>query len=160
MLRSTFLLMIWLLLCYGAAAVGGLLSANGVSSWYPSLIKPSFNPPNWVFGPVWTLLYGMMAVAAWLVTRHAAQGGEGTRRAIALFLVQLVLNALWSGLFFGARQPGWAFVEIIALWLAIAATIAAFLPIDRWAAGLMAPYLAWVTFASVLNGSLWWLNRT
>jgi tryptophan-rich sensory protein len=109
-----------------------------------------------VFGPVWTTLYAMMAVSAWLVWR---QGGfAAQRRALTFFLVQLALNALWSPLFFGLEQPGMAFVCIIALWLAIAATIAVFRRVQRIAAWLLVPYIAWVSFAAVLNGVLWRLN--
>lgn len=142
-------------------AVGGLsgaVTADGVSSWYPTLVKPSFNPPAWVFGPVWTLLYVTMGVAAFLVWRRGL-AVDGVRLALAIFLVQLLLNGLWSILFFGLRSPGWALVEIAALWIAIVGTIWSFWRVDPVAGALLLPYWAWVTFAAVLNGSLWWLNR-
>lgn len=143
----------WLLLCFSAAAFGAQFMPG---AWYASLRKPDWNPPGWVFGPVWTTLYTMMAVAAWRVWRR---DGVGRRPALAWFLGQLLLNALWSWLFFGLRNPGLALAEIIALWVAIAGTIGHFRRLDRVAAGLLVPYLAWVSFAAVLNGTLWWLNR-
>lgn len=143
----------WLLLCFAAAA-GGAWFMPG--EWYAALRKPAWNPPGWLFGPVWTALYTMMAVAAWLVWRQG--GWAKQRRPLLIFLAQLALNALWTPLFFGLHQPGVAFAEIILLWLAIAWTIAAFWREHRLAAGLLAPYLAWVSFAAVLNGTLWRLN--
>lgn len=124
--------------------------------WYASLRKPAWNPPGWIFGPVWTALYTMMAVAAWMVWRHG--GFTAQRRPLALFLLQLALNAAWTPLFFGWHRPGLAFAEIVLLWLAIAATLVAFRPVSRAAAWLLAPYLAWVSFATVLNLTLWRLN--
>jgi tryptophan-rich sensory protein len=124
--------------------------------WYADLNKPAWNPPGWIFGPVWTALYAMMAVAAWLVWQ---QGGFVVqRRPLGMFLAQLALNALWTPLFFGLRHPGLAFAEIILLWLAILATLLAFRPVSRTAAWLLVPYLAWVSFAAVLNGTIWRLN--
>jgi len=143
----------WLLICFAAATMGGLFMPG---EWYASLKKPSWNPPGWVFGPVWTALYTMMAVAAWLVWRHG--GWAAQRRPLGLFLAQLVLNAAWTPLFFGLHWPGVAFFEIVLLWLAIAATIAAFRPVSRAAMGLLMPYLAWVSFAAALNFTLWRLN--
>jgi len=143
----------WLLLCFSAALVGGLFMPG---EWYAQLRKPSWNPPNWIFGPVWTALYALMAVAGWQVWRLAR--GEARTLALALFLGQLVLNAAWSPLFFGLRAPGLAFAEIIMLWIAILGTIRAFWPLHRLAAALLFPYLAWVTFAGFLNFTLWRLN--
>lgn len=143
----------WLVLCFGAASLGALFMPG---EWYASLKKPSWNPPGWIFGPVWTVLYAMMAVAAWLVWRRG--GFAAQRRALTLFLVQLALNAAWSPLFFGLHWPGVAFAEIVLLWLAIVATVAAFRPVSRVATFLLMPYLLWVTFASVLNFTLWRLN--
>ena len=120
------------------------------------LKKPSWNPPGWIFGPVWTALYTIMAVAAWLVRR---QGGWGKqRKPVLIFLVQLALNALWTPLFFGLHPPGVVFTEIVLLWLAIAATLAAFRRVSLIGAGLLVPYLAWVSFAAVLEFTLWRLN--
>lgn len=143
----------WGLLCFAAASVGGIF---GPGEWYASLRKPAWNPPGWVFGPVWFALYSMMAVAAWRVWREGGwrrQGGP-----LGWFLVQLALNAAWSPLFFGLRRPGVAFLEIVLLWVAIAVTLVRFRPVSRAAALLLAPYLAWVSFAAVLNFALWRLN--
>ncbi len=143
----------WLLLCFSAATLGGLFMPG---EWYASLKKPSWNPPGWIFGPVWTALYTMMGVAAWLVWRRG--GFAAQRWPLGLFLAQLALNAAWTPLFFGLHWLGAAFAEILLLWLAIASTIAAFWGVHRAAAGLLVPYLAWVSFAAVLNGTLWRLN--
>ena len=143
----------WLVLCYSAASLGAVLMPG---EWYASLKKPSWNPPGWIFGPVWSALYSMMAVSAWLVWKRG--GFVAQRRPLALFLAQIVLNATWTPLFFGLHRPGIAFVEIVLLWLAIAATFAAFRPVSRVAAWLLAPYLVWVSFATMLNFALWRLN--
>jgi len=144
----------WLLLCFASASLGAFFMPG---EWYAALRKPAWNPPGWVFGPVWSVLYAMMAISAWLVWR---QGGWGEqRKPLLIFLAQLALNAGWTPLFFGLQRPGIAFAEIIVLWLAIVCTIAAFWRVHRTAAWLLVPYLAWVSFAAVLNGSLWWLNR-
>ena len=151
--KTIFGLFGWLLLCFAASAMGALFMPG---EWYAALNKPAWNPPGWIFGPVWTVLYAMMAVAAWLVWQRG--GFAAQRRPLGLFLAQLALNALWTPLFFGLRQPGLAFAEIILLWLAILATLLAFRPVSRAAAWLLVPYLAWVSFAAVLNGTLWRLN--
>src|SRR5581483_10582213 len=135
-----------LAVCFGTAAVGGALTASGVRDWYPALNKPSWTPPDWVFGPVWTALYLMMALAAWPVWRRA--GWPRSRAALVLFAVQLVLNAAWSGLFFALRRPGAAFAEVILLWAAIFATLVAFGRVSAAATGLLVPYLLWVTYAT------------
>jgi len=139
-------------------ALSGFATARGVSIWYPTLVKPSFNPPAWVFGPVWTVLYVMMGVAAFLIWKTGLET-DGVKLALTLFAVQLALNGLWSILFFGMRSPGLALVEIVLLWLAIVGTIWSFWRVEPLAGALLLPYWAWVSFASVLNGSLWWLNR-
>jgi tryptophan-rich sensory protein len=144
-----------LAIVFAAAAVGGLFTGTSVSTWYRTLAKPSFTPPDWVFGPVWSTLYAMMGVAAWLVWR---QSRPGVRLALALFAVQLALNVAWSALFFGLRLPGAAFAEVLVLWLAIAATLLAFLRISSVAALLLVPYLAWVSYAAALTFSIWRLN--
>lgn len=155
-MKSALALLTSFVVCFTVAGLGGWLTAGGLREWYPSLVKPSWNPPNWIFGPVWSTLYAMMAVAAWLVWRRRDRSGSNL--ALGLFAVQLVLNFAWSGIFFGMRQPGWAFAEILVMWIAIVATIASFWPIDRRAAALMVPYLAWVSFASFLNFTIWRLN--
>jgi tryptophan-rich sensory protein len=138
--------------------LSGFATSSGVETWFPTLVKPAFNPPSWVFGPVWTVLYVLMGVAAFLVWKKGTET-EGVRAALTLFAVQLALNGLWSILFFGMQSPGLAFMEIIVLWLAIAATIGTFWRVTQPAAWLLLPYLAWVSFAAVLNGSIWMLNR-
>src|SRR4051812_49596581 len=138
-----------------AAGVGGAGTAAGVRTWYPSLDRPSWRPPDEVFGPVWTVLYAGNAVSAWLVWRANPQG---SRPALVLYGAQLALNAAWPLLFFGLRRPGLALVEIALLWVAIVATVAAFARRHRVAALLLLPYLAWVTFALALNGQLWRRN--
>lgn len=135
----------------------GLATAQATREWYPTLVKPSFTPPAWVFGPVWTLLYIMMGVAAFLVWKKGLDQ-SGVKTALLLFLIQMGLNGAWSLLFFGMRAPGIAFVEILVLWCAIAATIVVFFGQSKWAGGLLVPYWAWVSFAAVLNYGFWRLN--
>jgi benzodiazapine receptor len=142
--------------CFGSAALGSLLTQPSLGNWYAQLGKPAWTPPNWVFGPVWSALYLSMALAAWLIWRNA--GISGARLPLTLFGFQLGLNVLWSAVFFGMRLPGIACLEIVALWLAITATTAVFWRRNRTAAMLMVPYLAWVTFAGVLNAAIWSLN--
>jgi tryptophan-rich sensory protein len=145
-----------LLLCTLVAGVGGVVTAGAVRTWYPRLRKPGWNPPSSLFGPVWSLLYLMMAVAAWLVWR--ARDLADVTIALGLFGLQLALNLLWSVLFFGLRRPAWALGEIVLLWLSIVATTAAFWNRDPIAGALLLPYLLWVTFAAVLNGAILRLN--
>lgn len=149
-------LILFLALTYSAAALGSLAVPG---PWYSTLPKPSWTPPAWVFGPVWSLLYTMMAIAAWLVWKQTGWH----HHAMVFFGVQLALNALWSPLFFGLHRPDWAFVDIVALWLAIVATTMAFRRISLPAAVLFLPYLAWVSFAAVLNFTImrmWWAQGT
>ena len=138
--------------------LSGFATARGVETWYPTLVKPSFNPPAWVFGPTWTVLYVLMGVALFLVWRQGMET-PGVRLALAVFAAQLLLNGLWSIIFFGMQSPGWALAEIILLWLAILATLWAFWRLTPAAGWLLVPYVAWVSFAAVLNGSIWALNR-
>ena len=141
-------------------AVGGLsgaMTARSVATWYPNLVKPSFNPPAWIFGPVWTLLYVLMGVAAYLVWRRGIDA-DGVRVALIAFLIQLALNGLWSLLFFGLKSPALAFAEILLLWLAIGVTVWLFWRVVPAAGALLLPYWAWVSFAAILNGSIWRLN--
>lgn len=139
--------------CLGAGILGSVATRGGLVPWYATLTKPSWTPPPWLFGPVWTLLYIGMAVAAWRVWQ--GRDGAGPMR---LFAMQLALNTLWSFLFFGMQRPDLAFVDIVALWLSIAATLASFWRRDRVAGALFVPYLAWVSFASALNLAIWRLN--
>lgn len=150
--RQAWGLVAWLLLCFGAAALGGFASANA-SDFYRELVRPSWAPPGWLFGPVWSALYAMMGVAAWLVWR--ARGFSGARTALVLFLVQLAANALWTWLFFVWRMGALGFAEILVLWVLILATLVAFWRISRVAGALLVPYLAWVSFASVLTWAMW-----
>lgn len=140
----------------GVAAVGGMATASSVTTWYAGLNKPAFNPPNAVFAPVWTTLFLLMALAAWRVWR--AGSGSARRSALMLYAVQLVLNLLWSVIFFGLRQPGLALAEVVLLLGAVLATARAFWRIDRAAGLIMAPYAVWVAFASVLTFEIWRLN--
>ena len=141
----------WIAVCLGAAAVGARFRPDG---WYVALDKPRWNPPSWVFAPVWTTLYVLMGVAAWLAWREVGLGV-----ALAPFAVQLVLNAAWTWLFFGLRRPGLALADLVVLWLAVAVTLVAFWSVRPLAGALLVPYLAWVTFAGALNASLWRRNR-
>jgi len=146
----------FVLICFLAASLGGLLTASSVRGWYQQLNKPALAPPDWVFGPVWTILYLMMAVAAWLVWRRGRWTEQ--RKPLVLFAIQLALNVAWSGIFFAMQNPGLAFAEILVLWLAILGTAISFWYRSRLAAGLLVPYLAWVTFAAFLNFEFWRLN--
>lgn len=148
----------FLSLSFGAAAIGGAATIPNLSSWYAGLRKPAWTPPGWVFGPVWTVLYAMMSIAAWLVWKQRSSRPADVSRALGCFLFQLGLNAAWSWLFFGLHRTGLAFAEILSLWLMIAATTLGFAKVSRTAALLMIPYLLWVTFAAVLNGAIHRLN--
>ena len=142
--------------CFAAAGVGSLYTTPEIGGWYASLRKPAWTPPNWLFGPVWSALYLMMAVAAWLVWRE--RGLAGAALPLALFAAQLSLNALWSYLFFGLHRPGLGFAEIVALWLMILLTLLSFRGASATAALLLLPYLLWVTYAAALNFRIWRLN--
>ena len=149
-------LVVAMAVCFSAAAIGGFATSSSVDDWYVGLNKPSFNPPNWIFAPVWSLLYFMMSVSVWLVWKDSRF--SDSRVAIAFFGFHLVLNVLWSVMFFGMQQPGIAMICIIALWCSIVITMKLFTPFSKLAAGLLGPYLAWVTFASALNYAIWSLN--
>ena len=143
----------------GAGLAGSLVMVEeGFRPWYSSLEKPVFTPPGWVFGPVWTILYILMGVAAFLVWRRESES-QAVKVALGWFLVQLVFNALWTPVFFGWRRIDLALVIIALLWVAIVATIRSFSRVSRLAGVLLVPYLLWVSFATVLNTSIWWLNR-
>jgi tryptophan-rich sensory protein len=154
--RQLLGLVVLLVLCFAATGIGGAVTSPQIENWYATLAKPSWNPPNWVFGPVWSVLYFCMAIAAWLVWRR--NGLVGAREPLALFAVQLALNTLWSCLFFGLHNPGLAFAEILLLWAAIAATMVTFWRRSVSAGILFMPYLAWVSFATVLNFTIWRMN--
>jgi benzodiazapine receptor len=152
-MKSALALFAWLAVSFSASLVGSRFMPG---EWYAALAKPSWTPPNWIFAPVWTLLYGLMGVSAYLVWRRAGFGRA--RPALGLFLVQLALNALWSYLFFGLHRPGLAFVEVVILWGAILATLILFRRVAVIASLLLLPYLLWVGFAACLNFALWRLN--
>ncbi len=152
--KTIFAFLFFLLLCFGVSYVGSRFTFPALDPWYAGLQKPSFNPPNWVFGPVWGILYFLMAVSAWLVWRkvgffHSSQ---------LFFYVQLTANLLWSIIFFGLHRMDLALLDISILWLFIALTLNAYRKIQSWAALFFIPYLVWVSFAAVLNYSLWRLN--
>jgi benzodiazapine receptor len=150
------MLIAFLAAVFTVAALGGWLTSFGLKEWYPALHKPAWNPPGWIFGPVWAALYIMMSLAAWMAwMRHSPLG----KFALILWAAQLALNLAWSALFFYLRQPGWAFAEIIILLLAIIATTVSFFRISAWAGVLLIPYVAWVSFAAVLNFTVWRMNR-
>ena len=157
-MRNSVKLVVSLAIPQLVGITGAFATMSGVRDWYPELAKPGFTPPAWVFGPAWTLLYLLMGVALWLVWREADRN-ENVRPALHAFAVQLILNALWSFVFFGLRMPGAALVEIILLWGAILLTIERFRRVSRLAASLLVPYGLWVSFAAVLNASIWLLNR-
>ena len=152
-MKSAFALAGWIALTFCAALTGFFIQPAG---YYVSLVKPSWSPPAWVFGPVWTALYLMMAVAAWLVWRQ--DGWRAQRAPLSLYLLQLALNALWTPVFFGLRSPGLALVVIVSLGAAIVLTGRAFRPVSRIASWLLVPYLVWVVFAAALNFSIWRLQ--
>lgn len=135
----------------------GFFTVTGIESWYQTIQKPAWNPPNYIFGPVWTTLYALMGIALFLVWKST--GPQAIKKtAILLFAVQLVFNFFWSIIFFKLQQPGWAFLEMIGLWLFILLTILAFSKVDKIAAWLLVPYISWVSFAAILNYTIWKLN--
>ncbi len=146
----------WLAVSFAAGGVGAVASVDA-GSFYGELVRPAWAPPAWLFGPVWSALYASMGVAAWLAWRAVAAGRA--RGALTLYLAQLIANALWSWLFFAWREGGLAFADLLLLWALIAATLVAFWRIKPIAGGLLVPYLAWVSFAGVLNWTLWIDNR-
>jgi tryptophan-rich sensory protein len=155
-LRSIVGVIVWLAVCFSAGVVGSRFTGPAVASWYAGIAKPSWTPPNSVFGPVWSALYLMMGLAAWLVWRKA--GFSGAPGAMLLFGLQLVVNAAWSWIFFGLRRFDLGFLEIVVLWALILVTVIAFWRHDTRAALLLLPYLAWVSYAGALNFAIWRLN--
>jgi len=154
-IRITVVLTTCLLVGY----FSGMVTRESITTWYPTLVKPSFNPPNWVFAPVWTILYIMMGVAGGMVWNRLEQDPENVKKAFTFFIIQLALNAAWSVIFFYFHNPFLALIEVILFWLLIFETHIQFKKIDKTAGLLFIPYLAWVSFATVLNASIWWLNR-
>ena len=150
-------LLLAVVVCLLAGYGGSIFTTSSISTWYRALEKPAFTPPSWVFAPVWTILYIMMGVAAYLVWRQGLSKGT-VRVALVMFLAQLALNTLWSFLFFGLRSPSLGLLSIVTLWVAIVLTVAYFARVAWVAALLLLPYLLWVTFASLLNYTIWRLN--
>jgi tryptophan-rich sensory protein len=146
-----------LVLCFLAGAIGSVFTYASIPTWYASLNKPFFTPPNWLFGPAWTTFYILMGLSLYLVWKKGFKG-KAKKQALYLFAAQLILNALWSFLFFGLQSPLYGFVGIVPLWLFILLTIWKFWKIDRNAALLLLPYIAWVSFAAALNFAVWMLN--
>lgn len=145
--------------CLVVGYLSGMQTRESITTWYPTLIKPIFNPPNWIFAPVWTVLYILMGVAGGLVWNQIEAQPSLVKKGFSFFIIQLGLNALWSYLFFGLHNPFLALIEIVLLLLMIFETYVIFKKVDALAAKLLIPYLMWVTFAMVLNASIWWLNR-
>lgn len=155
-LQSGIALAVFLALCLGAGGLGAIATTPEIGGWYRTLEKPAWNPPDRVFGPVWTTLFVLMAIAGWLVWQQERSGAR--RAGLFLFGLQLTLNVAWSWVFFALHEPGWAVLEIALLWLGILATLVVFLRQSRLAGALLVPYLAWVTFAAALNFEIWRLN--
>ncbi|MHB9139688.1 MAG: TspO/MBR family protein [Victivallaceae bacterium] len=156
-INNTFKLIIAIIVSELAGIIGSVFTTPSIAGWYSGIVKPALNPPAWVFGPVWTTLFALMGIAAFLVWKKGLDRRD-VKIALGIFLGQLVLNTLWSIIFFGLHSPGGALVEIVFLWLAILATIVAFYKISRPAAWLLVPYILWVSFAGYLNYSIWQLN--
>ena len=156
--RDILKLVVSIIACLAAGAIGSIFTRSAIPTWYATLEKPTFNPPNWLFAPVWTLLYLLMGIAAFLVWRKGLENRQ-VRIALIVFLVQLILNALWSVVFFGLESPLYGLIVIVALWVAILFTVLKFYRVSLAASVLLWPYLLWVTFAAVLNSSIWLLNR-
>lgn len=156
--KHTTKLVVSIVACLAAGAIGSIFTRSAIPTWYATLQKPVFSPPNWLFAPVWTLLYILMGIAAFLVWRKGLENRQ-VRIALIVFLIQLILNTFWSVVFFGLESPLSGLIVILILWLAILVTVLNFFKISRVASMLMWPYLLWVTFAAVLNASIWLLNR-
>ncbi len=153
--RSLLVLAGFIGAAFVAGAIGSWATFEHVRSWYPGLVKPAWNPPNWIFGPAWTTLYVLMGVAVWRVWRAAPPGAS---LLVRLYLVQLAFNALWSILFFGLKSPGWALADILVLWVLLVWLLVGFWRADRLAGLLWLPYVLWVTFATALNLAIMRLN--
>lgn len=158
-LSRTFKIIVMIVTCVVVGTISALLTQESVDTWYPTLVKPSFNPPNWLFAPVWSTLYVIMGIAAGLVWHEMDRQKELVKKGLIYFAIQLALNALWSFLFFGLHNPLLALIEIALLWLMIYETFVQFNKVNKIAGYLFIPYLMWVTFALALNASIWWLNR-
>ncbi|MBI1344506.1 MAG: tryptophan-rich sensory protein [Terrimonas sp.] len=156
-MNNTLKLVVSILLPVAVGAISGLFTTSEIPGWYQTIQKPSWNPPNWIFGPVWTTLYLLMGIAQYLVWKSNISAPQ-KNMALLFFAIQLLLNFFWSFIFFKEHQLGWAFAEIIAMWVFILLTIFAFARINNTAAWLLVPYISWVSFAAILNYSIWQLN--
>ncbi len=168
-IKTFFQILAAIAICELAGLIGTIFTFNSVNTWYVTLVKPALNPPSWVFGPVWTTLYALMGIAAFIIWNKGRPHNlidpllhpyakRNSRRALRLFGIQLVLNAIWSIIFFGAKNPGAALIEITLMWIAIVLTTIVFYRISKTAAYLMIPYILWVSFATYLNAGIWLLN--
>ncbi len=155
-MNKTLKLILCLLIPLAIGSISGIATAAGIKSWYLTLNKPFFNPPNYLFGPVWTLLYLLMGISIYLILQTPKT--DMRKKAIIIFCVQLGLNFIWSFLFFKFQRVGIAFIEILLIWASILTMILTFYNLNKTAALLQIPYLLWVSFASILNGAIWWLN--
>lgn len=151
------LLVLSIFFCELVGVIGSFFSFSRVPTWYAGLVKPPLNPPNWVFGPVWTMLYALMGIALYFLVRQGMRSGA-TKGALGFFVAQLIANGLWSGIFFGAQSPFYALVNILVLWLLIVSTIVLSYRVSRVAAYLLLPYIGWVSFAVYLNYMIYVLN--
>lgn len=156
--RNTLELLVAVAIPLAVGGLGSIPTFSSIPTWYRGLTKPAWTPPDQIFGPVWTLLYVLMGVSAWLVSRPGLER-RNVRAAVGLFGGQLALNALWSPIFFGLRAPGLALADILLLWGVLVATVVAFFRVRSVAGLLLLPYLLWTTYATTLNAGVWWLNR-
>lgn len=156
-IKSFFKLLVTIIVCELAGIIGTLFTSSEIPTWYAGLVKPALNPPSWIFGPVWTILYILMGIAVFLVWKKGFSRPD-VKKAVKVFALQLILNATWSIVFFGLHSPLWAFVIVVAMWLAIIWTMVVFYKISKPAMWLLVPYIVWVTFASYLNYSIVVLN--
>ncbi|MEO7394038.1 MAG: TspO/MBR family protein [Chitinophagaceae bacterium] len=156
-MNNTVKLIISIAIPVGVGVLSGLFTTPEISGWYQTIVKPAWNPPNWIFGPVWTTLYLMMGIALYLIWK-SDNDPIAKKTAITLFTLQLVFNFLWSFIFFNQHQIGWSLIEIIVLWIFILLTILAFAQVNKIAAWLLVPYISWVSFATILNYTIWKLN--
>jgi tryptophan-rich sensory protein len=157
-MKSALLLTISIIICLAAGFLGSIFTQTGAGSWYSNINKPSFNPPGWLFGPVWTFLFILMGISLFLILKQGFSN-PAVKTALLIFAAQFILNILWSALFFGMHSPLAAFIEIVILWIFILWTILAFYPISRPASYLLIPYILWVSFAAILNFSIFMLNK-
>ncbi|GGB85782.1 sensory protein TspO [Flavobacterium suaedae] len=158
-MQKAWRIVVMVLICLGVGYISSKVTQESVTTWYTTIQKPFFNPPNWVFAPVWTALYIAMGVAAGLVWNKINAHPKLAKKGLLLFIVQLGLNSLWSYLFFGMQNPLLALIEIVILWISIYLTLTTFIKVNKVAGYLFVPYLLWVSFAMILNISIWWLNR-